>query len=100
MEVPFVCLYDQLSHAFETLQISDMKAVPHEDKENNDNFDVDPLADPRYDKMDLYNLSSVKDRDAIMNASESFASSDSDSVSSAPTSTGNSEAQPASGSGE
>ncbi len=76
--LPFVPLYDQLDKAFSSLQIDGMKSIDHEDKENNNDFSVDPLADPRLDKMDLFNFVDTKDRDVIMNASTSFNSFDSD----------------------
>lgn len=77
--IPFVSMCSQLSRAMETLQISDMKSVEHEDKELNNDYSVDPLADPRLDKMDLYNMVSPEDRDKVMNAQSSFAVADGDS---------------------
>lgn len=71
-DVPFVCLYDQMDRAFTTLQVEGMKAVEHEDTEFNNDFSVDPLADPRLDRMDLYNMVDSKDRDKIMNAQSSY----------------------------
>ncbi len=79
--VPFVGLYDQLSSAMSSMTISGFRSVDHEDKELNSDFSVDPLADPRLDKMDLYAMSDSQTRDAIMNTSESFAVSDSDPAS-------------------
>lgn len=76
--VPFVCLYDQLDRAFSSLQVENMKSVEHEDDEMNNDFFVDPLADPRYDKLDLFNMCDGDQRDAIMNASPSFVAADGD----------------------
>lgn len=70
--VPYVSLYSQLEGAFKTLQVSNMKAVDHEDTELNNDYSVDPLADPRLDKMDLFNMVDSKDRDAVMNSTPSF----------------------------
>lgn len=96
-EVPFVCLYDQLSRAFSSLQVQGMKSVPHEDDEFNNDFSVDPLADPRLDKMDLYNMVSSNQRDEIMNAQPSFNVGDSDLL---PAAAASSESTSDSGSGE
>lgn len=79
-DVPFVCLYDQLSNMMSTLTVSNMKAVEHEDTEENNDFSVDPLADPRLDKMDLYNMVDSQDRDRIMSAQSSFATEQSDYI--------------------
>lgn len=61
-----------------------MKSVTHEDTEENNDYSVDPLADPRLDKFDLYNMVDSSERDAIMNANPSFVVDGSDSVQAAP----------------
>ncbi|QXN75226.1 hypothetical protein [Microvirus mar46] len=71
-DVPFIGLYDVIDKAFSSLQIEGMKTVPHEDTDENSDFSVDPLADPRLDKMDLFNMVDSKDRDVVMNASASY----------------------------
>lgn len=96
--VPFVSLFEVLDKAFSTLQVENMKAVPHEDTEYNDDYSVDPLADPRLDKMDLFNMVDTKHRDAIMSAQASFDYAPSPDVEDSGVS--NSEAPSASGPGE
>lgn len=99
--LPFISLYEQLDRAFSSLQVENMKSVEQEDSELNDNFDVDPLSDPRYDKLDLFNLVDGETRDRIMNANPSFASVDSDDFhSSSPIDLQIEAASSASGSGE
>lgn len=70
--VPYVCLYDQLDKAFSTLQVENFKSVQHEDDELNSDYSIDPLADPRLDRMDLFNMVDSDQRDELMNASASY----------------------------
>lgn len=72
LTVPYVCLYSQLELALSTMKVENMKSVEHEDDELNNDYTVDPLADPRLDKMDLFNMVDSQDRDAIMNSTPSF----------------------------
>lgn len=61
-------MYETLSHSFSTLKVEGMRAVEHEDKEDNDDYAVDPMADPRLDRFDLFNMVDSRDRDAVLNA--------------------------------
>lgn len=76
--VPFIGLYDQLDRAFSTLQVENMKSVEHEDSDLNNDFSVDPLADPRLDKLDLFNMVDGDDRDVLMNSNPSVVSAGGD----------------------
>lgn len=66
--VPFKPLFEVMDEAMTSLNVSGMKSVDHEDSDYNDDYSVDPLSDPRLDKMDLFNLVDTKDRDKIMSA--------------------------------
>lgn len=96
--VPYVSLHTQLSKALSTMQIENMKSVEHEDDELNNDYSVDPLADPRLDKMDLFGMVDSQDRDKIMNATSSFDVGPSDDL--GPVSEASDETPSVSGSGE
>lgn len=71
-------MYETLSRAFSTLKVEGMRSVEHEDKEDNNDYSVDPMADPRLDRFDLFNMVDSRDRDAVLNASRGDAVSLSD----------------------
>lgn len=94
--VPFVSLFTVLRTAFKTMKIDSMHSVDHEDIEDNSEFGVDPLSDPRLDRLDLFNMVDSSERDILLNA----ASSDFGTLSSLEDRDFNNESSSDSGSGE